>query len=147
MVGAGAPCNCLISTLPSKVQVMQASLPLLSRLRHRSLGVGGLCMLLVLVKLALATGCLAVDSVLAPAVAAATMRVSEPGGVAAAHGGVESCWHAGIDGCHYHCVHTLPLAGHASVRIASLRAASSFVAMLPALNSPPTRNELRPLVV
>lgn len=123
---------------------MLAPRPLLSRLRHRSLGVGWLCVLLVLVKLAMATGCLAVDTALAPAVAATTAMVAEPGDVAATHDDAASCWHAGVDGCHCQCVHTLPLAGHASVRIASLRSASTFVAMLPALNSPPTQNELRP---
>lgn len=123
---------------------MLAPLPLLARLRRRSRGTGWLCALLILVKLVIATGCLASDAVAAPlaVVPVAALSVDVPEMTAGAD--LAACWHTDAGDCHCHCAHTLPLTSDASMRGVLLWSASTFVAMLPAVISPPTQNELRP---
>lgn len=125
---------------------MLAPLPLLTRLRRRCCGTGWLCALLIVVKLVIATGCLANDAVAAPLGAAPV--AAQTGDVAVADVAVSAdtatCWHTDAGDCHCHCAHTLPLASNASMRGIVPWPASTFVAMLPALVSPPTQNELRP---
>lgn len=126
---------------------MLAPAPLLSRIRRRSLVAGWLCALLVVLKVAIATGCLATDvpasltqfASQAVQVDDAPFAVDNDQGIADA-----DCWHADIGDCHCSCMHAVPLAGHTDVRVAMQPHASIFVARLPALNAPPTQNELRP---
>lgn len=126
---------------------MLAPVSLLSRLRRRAFGAGWVCALLVVLKVLVATGCLATDvpATLAP-LAAQSVQVDEsPLAFENGQGLVDmDCWHADIGDCHCSCMHAVPLAGHADVRVAVQSPASVFVASLPALNTPPTQNELRP---
>lgn len=122
--------------------------PLLSRLRHRSLGAGWLFALLIVLKVAVATVCLATDAVAAPApFAAQTAQIDQIQTAAfetdsASTGAV--CWHADTGDCHCSCLHAVPLSGHADVGVAKQSPTSVFLASLQALNTPPTQNELRP---
>lgn len=126
---------------------MFASAPLLSRLRHRSLGAGWLCALLIVLKVAVATGCLATDALAAPAsLAAQTVQVDD---VQMATdddqaAGADDCWHADIGDCHCSCLHAVPLTGDADLHVAMQAPVSVFVGRLPALRAPPAQNELRP---
>lgn len=127
---------------------MSASRPVLSHLRRRSFGAVWLCTLLILLKLVVVTGCLATDTQSAVAASggqitlivetAAPFADTDQGSFAA------DCWHAETGDCHCSCMHAVPLASHADVRVAMMSAASNLAAALPALNTLPSQNELRP---
>ncbi|HUH56801.1 MAG TPA: hypothetical protein VLZ32_13820 [Rhodanobacter sp.] len=125
---------------------MLAPLPLLTRFRRRSRGTGWLCALLIMLKLVIATGCLANDAVTAPlaAVPVAALAADMASVDVTVAADTATCWHTDAGDCHCHCAHTLPLASAASMRGVLLWSASTFVATLPAVVSPPTQNELRP---
>ncbi len=126
---------------------MPASLPLLSRLRHRSRGAGWLCVLLLVLKLVVAAGCVG-DTVTAQPLASASVTALASAHVAssaaAGDDATATCWHSGDGDCHCNCVHTLPLASHAWSRVPLMRPAVTFASVLPALYPPVARNELRP---
>jgi hypothetical protein len=128
---------------------MLAPIPLLSPFRRRSIGSARLCALLVVLKVAIAAGCLATDAPasLAPLAAQAgqvdgtLLAVASDQDIADA-----GCWHADIGDCHGSCMHAMPLAGDADVRAAARPLAPIFVTRLPALNAPSKQNKLRPLI-
>ena len=125
---------------------MPASPPLLTRLRHRSRGMGWLCALLIMAKLVIETGCLANDAPTAPLATGPVAALAADVAVADVTVGTDAatCWHTDTGACHCHCAHTLPLASDTSMRGVMPWPASAFVATLPVLSSPPTQNELRP---
>ncbi|MEP7185670.1 MAG: hypothetical protein ABI767_07520 [Rhodanobacter sp.] len=100
-----------------------------------------------MLKVVVATGCLATD-VPAPLATLAAQAVQVDDIPLFLDDDQEvadlDCWHADIGDCHCSCLHAVPLAGHVDVRVAMQSHAPIFVARLPALNAPPTRNELRP---
>lgn len=128
---------------------MSSPVPLLSRLRRRSLGAGWLCALLMVMKVAMATGCLFVDTP-PSVVAAAAQSIHVDDGTSmvtadnGSYGNIADCWHAAAGDCHCTCMHALPLASHVDTRAAMQADTSIFVATLQGLRSPPGQNELRP---
>lgn len=119
---------------------MFAAPSLLSQLRRRLIGVRWLFAMLLLVKLALGTACLAADGEAVNPVAGtqlqwATVSDADPSG---------DCWHEGSGGCHCNCTHATPLASTCGVSIVSPVASSRFVMPRAGMLASPWRNPLRP---
>ncbi|WP_266169476.1 hypothetical protein [Dyella subtropica] len=128
---------------------MRAQPPLLTRLRRRLHGARWLFALLVVLKFAAGAACLAVDGGRVEATSAVTTGAVTTVIVEATQASIQddaatSCWHDGANGCHCHCTHATPLASRGLAYLLHLQPVRVFVAMRPAVQSPPMRNLLRP---
>lgn len=118
--------------------------PLLTRLRRRLSGAAWLFALLMVLKLAVGTACLAADSGQVGAADGARTVLVESGKAAAQDDGAASCWHDGAGGCHCNCTHATPLASDALMIWPAPQPAHAFVAMQLWVQSPPAQSPLRP---
>lgn len=118
----------------------------LSLIRRRTYGARWLFALLILLKLAVGTFCLANDVSSAEptrATSVQTMQLSE----ASAPVDDDSaglCWHDGAGGCHCNCMHATPLPGTTLATLPRLAPLPVFAVMLSATQRPPAQNPLRP---
>lgn len=121
---------------------MYSSLPLLTRLRRRLIGVRWLFALLIVLKLAMGTVCLADDGASAESVqVTSAVEVSQAAITDALDA---SCWHDGASGCHCNCAHAMPLASVVQTTLLPLPPVHAFAVMLTTLQPSPPQNPLRP---
>ncbi|WP_090450706.1 hypothetical protein [Dyella sp. OK004] len=123
---------------------MSSHQPLLTRLRRRLSGAGWLFALLMVLKLAMGTACLAADGGQVDAADGARTVLVEPGKAVAQDDGAASCWHDGAGGCHCNCTHATPLMSDALMTWPALQPAHAFIAMQSRVQSLPALSPLRP---
>lgn len=123
---------------------MSSHQSLLTRLRRRLSGAGWLFALLMVLKLAMGTACLAADGGRVGAADGARVVLVESGKATASDDGAASCWHEGAGGCHCNCTHATPLASDALMTWPAWQPAHVFVAMSSWVQSQPAQSPLRP---
>ncbi|MFC5740383.1 hypothetical protein [Dyella tabacisoli] len=117
----------------------------LSRIHRRAHGARWLFALLILLKLAVGTFCLANDALLSDSVQATAAQTTQLSAASVTtDDDAALCWHDGAGGCHCNCMHATPLAGATLASLPRLTPLHVFAAMRPATQRPAARNPLRP---